>query len=49
MRKAFRHALRLDPQNLSAHYLLGQTLMQEGKVEDAKKEVAQWEQLKGEK
>lgn len=44
-----RHALRLDPQNLSAHYLLGQTLMQEGKVDDAKKELAKWTELKGEK
>jgi len=42
-----RHALRLDPQNLSAHYLLGQTLMQEGKVEDAQKEMAKWQELKG--
>jgi len=44
-----RHALRLDPQNLSAHYLLGETLMQEGKVEEAKKEMARWTELKGEK
>ena len=42
-----RHALVLDPQNLSAHYLLGQTLMQEGKVEEAKKEMARWQELKG--
>jgi tetratricopeptide (TPR) repeat protein len=42
-----RHALVLDPQNLSAHYLLGQTLMQEGKVEEAKKEMALWQELKG--
>jgi cytochrome c-type biogenesis protein CcmH/NrfG len=42
-----RHALRLDPQNLSAHYLLGQTLMQEGKVEEAQKEMAKWKELKG--
>jgi len=41
-----KHALRLDPQNLSAHYLLGQTLMQEGKQDDAKKEIAVWQQLK---
>ena len=26
-----RQALKLDPQNLSAHYLSGQTLMQEAK------------------
>jgi tetratricopeptide (TPR) repeat protein len=44
-----RHALLLDPQNLSAHYLLGQTLMQEGKVDDAKKEMARWEELRGTK
>ena len=44
-----RHALRLDPQNLSAHYLLGQTLMQEGRTEEAKKEMARWEELKGDK
>ena len=42
-----RHALLLDPQNLSAHYLLGQTLMQEGKVDEAKKEMAKWQELKG--
>lgn len=44
-----RHALRLDPQNLSAHYLLGQTLMQEGRAEDAKKEMARWQELKDRK
>ncbi len=42
-----RHALRLDPQNQSAHYLLGQTYMQEGKAEEAKKEMARWQELKG--
>jgi tetratricopeptide (TPR) repeat protein len=44
-----RHALRLDPQNLSAHYLLGQTLMHEGKTDEAKKEMAKWTELKGDK
>ncbi len=44
-----RHALKLDPQNQSAHYLLGQTLMQEGKVEEAKKEMAKWTELKGDR
>lgn len=42
-----RHALRLDPQNLSAHYLLGQTLMLEGKQDEAQKEFARWQELKG--
>jgi len=41
-----RHALALDPQNLSAHYLLAQTLMQLGKPDDAKKELARWQELK---
>jgi cytochrome c-type biogenesis protein CcmH/NrfG len=43
-----RHALRLDPQNVSAHYLLGQTFSQEGKAEDAAREFARWKELKGE-
>jgi len=42
-----RHALRLDPQNANAHYILGQTLMQDGKTEDAQKEMARWQELKG--
>ncbi len=42
-----RHALQLDPQNPTAHYILGQTLMQGGKPEDAKKELARWQELKG--
>jgi len=42
-----RHALQLDPQNPTAHYILGQALMQDGKVEDAKKELARWQELKG--
>jgi Flp pilus assembly protein TadD len=42
-----RHSLRLDPRNASAHYLLGQTLMQLGKTEEAKKEMDQWQELKG--
>ena len=42
-----RHALQLDPQNPTAHYILGQTLMQDGKPEDAKKELARWQELKG--
>ena len=41
-----QHALALDPQNLSAHYLLAQTLMQLGKQDDAKKELARWQELK---
>jgi Flp pilus assembly protein TadD len=41
--------LRLDPRNASAHYLLGQTLMQLGKAEEAKKEMEQWQELKGAK
>jgi cytochrome c-type biogenesis protein CcmH/NrfG len=41
-----RHALVLDPQNLSAHYLLAQTLMQLGKQDDANKELARWQELK---
>jgi tetratricopeptide (TPR) repeat protein len=42
-----RHALQLDPLNPNAHYILGQTLMQDGKPEDAKKELARWQELKG--
>ncbi len=42
-----RHALRLDPQNANAHYILGQTLMQDGKTEEAQKEMARWQELKG--
>jgi len=42
-----RHALRLDPQNVSAHYMLGQTLTQEGKEEEGKKEFDRWQELKG--
>jgi cytochrome c-type biogenesis protein CcmH/NrfG len=42
-----RHALLLDPQNVSAHYMLGQTLMQEDKPDEAKKEFARWRELKG--
>jgi len=41
-----RHALQLDPQNPTAHYILGQALMQDGKVEDGKKELAKWQELK---
>ena len=40
-----RHALRLDPQNLSAHYLLGQTLTQDGKQDEGQKEFARWKEL----
>jgi tetratricopeptide (TPR) repeat protein len=42
-----RHALRLDPQNPNAHYILGQTLVQDGRTEDAQKELARWQELKG--
>jgi tetratricopeptide (TPR) repeat protein len=42
-----RHALVLDPQNPTAHYILGQTLMQDGKPDDARKELARWQELKG--
>jgi tetratricopeptide (TPR) repeat protein len=42
-----RHALQLDPQNPTAHYILGQALMQDGKPDDAKKELARWQELKG--
>ena len=42
-----RHALQLDPQNVSAHYLLGQTLMQLGKTEAAQKEMDRYKELKG--
>jgi len=42
-----RHALKLDPQNPNAHYILGQALMQDGKTEDAQKEMARWQELKG--
>jgi tetratricopeptide (TPR) repeat protein len=42
-----RHALRLDPQNASARYMLAQTLLQEGKKEEADREFARWKELKG--
>jgi len=35
----------MDPQNRSAHYLLGQTLQQEGRAEEAKKVLERWQQL----
>jgi cytochrome c-type biogenesis protein CcmH/NrfG len=42
-----RHAVLLDPQNVSAHYMLGQTLRQENKPEDARKEFDRLRELKG--
>jgi Flp pilus assembly protein TadD len=31
-----RRAIQLDPNNSSAHYLLGQTLVQEGRTEEGR-------------
>ena len=41
-----RQALRMDPQNYSAHYLLGQTLMQAGRIDEAKKVLGRALELK---
>ena len=43
--KMLRQALKMDPQNLSAHYVLGQTLMKLGQTEEAKKILARWQEL----
>jgi Flp pilus assembly protein TadD len=41
-----RQAIRMDPNNYSAHYLLGQTLMQAGKTEEGRKMLQQSQQLR---
>jgi Tfp pilus assembly protein PilF len=33
-----RHAIQYDPNNRTAHYLLGQVLQQAGRTEEAKRE-----------
>jgi cytochrome c-type biogenesis protein CcmH/NrfG len=40
-----RQAIQYDPNNRSAHYLLGQLLQQTGRTEEAKKEFAIAESL----
>ena len=40
-----RHALQLDPKNASATYLLGQTLVVEGKKEEGKALLDKWKEL----
>jgi Flp pilus assembly protein TadD len=41
-----RRAIEYDPNNRSAHYLLGQLLQQTGRVEEAQREFAIAERLK---
>ena len=41
-----RQAIRMDPQNSSAHYLLGQTLMQAGRTEEGRKLLERSQQLR---
>jgi Flp pilus assembly protein TadD len=40
-------AIEYDPNNRSAHYLLGQLLQRTGRLEDAKREFAIAERLQG--
>ncbi len=42
-----RRAVRIDPNNFAAHNLLAQTLQQAGRTDEAKKEFALSEQLRG--
>ena len=42
-----KRALQMDPNNKSAHYMLGQLLQQTGRAEDAKREFAIAEKLQG--
>jgi tetratricopeptide (TPR) repeat protein len=42
-----RRAIQYDPNNKSAHYLLAQTLQQNGRLEEAKREFAIAERLQG--
>jgi Flp pilus assembly protein TadD len=41
-----REAIRIDPQNSSTHYLLGQTLVQAGHSEQGRKMLERSQQLK---
>ena len=41
-----RQAIRLDPQNYSAHYLLGQTLIQDGKTDEGRKMLERSKELR---
>ena len=43
-----RRAIEYDPNNKSAHYLLGQLLQQAGREEEAKRELDTAERLQGE-
>ena len=42
-----RRALQYDPNNKSAHYLLGQLLQQTGRTEEARRELEIAEKLEG--
>jgi Flp pilus assembly protein TadD len=42
-----RQAIRYDPNNKTAHYLLGQLLQQAGRAEDARRELDIAERLQG--
>ena len=41
-----RRAIEMDPNNYSAHYLLGQTLQRLGRPEEAKKILERSQQLR---
>jgi len=47
LQRAHKGACRKSGNLASAHYLLGQTLMQMGRPDDAQKEMARWQELKG--
>jgi cytochrome c-type biogenesis protein CcmH/NrfG len=42
-----KRAIQFDPNNKSAHYLLGQVYQQTGRAEDARREFAIAEKLQG--
>ena len=41
-----RRALKIDPQNASATYLLGQTLMVEGKKDEGRSVLERWKTMR---